>query len=152
MENHKKIGILYGHTKNMVFWPSLAKSWFFHPKLGFPPKTIMFLGKSWFFGPKPSFSYKKVGFLAQNHLFPRKTFVFPPKTNFFLGKRWFWTGKPIFFLGKTKKHLFGVWPYSIPIFLFLFFLFSLKKLVFPPKTMFFLGKKFGFSGPKPSFS
>ena len=54
------------------------------------------LGKSWFSFPKPSFPKKKLVFYA----------------------------KTIFIQGKTKKHLFGVWPHSVSKRLFFLFFFG----------------------------
>ena len=93
--------------------------------------------------------------------------VLDGKTNFFLGKKWFWTGKPTepwekdgfgqkktnFFLGKTKQTKKTIFwetmrPNSKKM---VFLVFPRKKLVFLPKTIFFLGKSW-FWTEKPSFS
>ena len=62
--------------------------------------------------------------------------------------------KTNFFLGKTKKKTifleFGRIVSQKMVF-FVFLVFPRKKLVFLPKTIFFLGKSW-FSCPKPSFS
>ena len=61
--------------------------------------------------------------------------------------------KTNFFLGKTKKTIFLEFGRIVSqkmVFL-VFLVFSRKKLVFLPKTIFFLGKSW-FSCPKPSFS
>ena len=106
------------------------------------------------------------GFWSAIPSFPRKKMVLDRKTNFFVGKRWFWREKPTFFLGKTKKnHLLGDYAAKVQKAVFFWFslgkrwfwtgkqtfswekdgfgqnlLFPRKKLVFRPKTIFFLGK------------
>ena len=58
--------------------------------------------------------------------------------------------KTNFFLGKTKKTIFLEFGRIVSQKM-VFLVFPRKKLVFLPKTIFFLGKSW-FSCPKPSFS
>ena len=77
------------------------------------------------------FPGEKLAFSTENQFFSRKELVFQSKTIFFLGKVgflvqhhllscWF-SPKNQFFPRETKKHIFGVWPYSLPKDGFLFF-------------------------------
>ena len=109
-------------------------------------KTNFFLGKRWFWCEKTNFFLEK-WFWAENQFVPRKKMVwaerqfFPQKK---LGKRRFWEGKP-FFRRENQITLsldFGRIVSNR--------CFPRKKLVFLPKTIFFLGKSWFFT-PKPSF-
>ena len=126
-----------------------------------------FLGKTLIFPPKTNFCRKKLVLWSKTIFLPRKKLVFgtktiflpmkkllvfPPKTNFFFGEIQK-TKQSLFFPRKT----FGSFAQSHP------FprkqiglsaqnqIFPRNKLVFPPKTIFSLGKSWFFSS-KPGFS
>ena len=120
-------------SQKMFFLFFFGFSW---EKVGFLPKTFVFLGQSWFSCPKPSFPRKKIVFLSKTIFFLRKKLVFPSKT--------------IFFQGKTQKTIFLVSDRIVSQKM-VFLVFPMKKLVFLPKSIFFLGKSWFFT-PKPPFS
>ena len=121
-------------SQKMFFLFFFGFSW---EKVGFLPKTFVFLGQSWFSCPKPSFPRKKIVFLSKTIFFLRKKLVFPSKTIFFQGK----TQKTIFLVSDrivSQKMVFFGFPYEKVGFPSQNHFFPGKKLVFHAKTTFFL--------------
>ena len=129
---------LYGQTPKIVFFVFPNKKDWFSVQKRFGPKTQLFPRKNFgFWAEKQTFSRKQVVLVLQKPAIYKEKTVLGRTTNFFLGKTkkktCFWS-----LAGRIASQRWFCWflgGLSVQSHLF-----PRKRLIFLPKTIFFLGK------------